>query len=343
MKKFHSTICIAATLLFFVVNAWGQGRPVWVLGHGANWKFSTEAALNLGANGVEVDVRTRPAKGSAFRERDNTKGAHWSLGHDFFSPESKCDKKNPKHVSLRWLLTGKVIGYNSLFSANAKTLNDDERFCVLWLDCKDEEYLEELVDYVHACIPQGQDKFNFAIIYNIYDFEYDSGDKTKLSSEFIHKIERAAAKLKSNEFLNWGWRTPDEMRKLLNATNDSFTPSKHFYTTGRFHTNLYKENSSKPTYVREATALSRQGQFCARAGIWSPNTMWQVERWLISQKPAYPTDFDVVLTYFKEGYVPPLCKKNSLKGSMKKLFYSDGRGKNGKMHIAKRNEPFGFK
>lgn len=110
MKKYCHILYIAVMMLLpaLNLNAQSNEKPVWVIAHGANWKYSTDRALELGANGVEVDIRTKNTFWNLFY--DNTEGKHWSLGHDTYHEYAECDKDNPRAVSLEWMLTGKVPG-----------------------------------------------------------------------------------------------------------------------------------------------------------------------------------------------------------------------------------------
>ncbi|MCQ2370280.1 MAG: hypothetical protein MJ007_07395 [Paludibacteraceae bacterium] len=113
-------------------------RPIWLIGHGANWPYSLAAALNDGANGVEIDVKTK----------DDVKGSHWCVGHDKYYKEQDC--------------TGNVMTLKKYLAQ--ESLNDP-RFCLLWIDVKTEKYFKQLVEYVHKYTPNGTE---YSIVYNLY-------------------------------------------------------------------------------------------------------------------------------------------------------------------------------
>lgn len=286
MKKIYCFIGITLALLSFAVCAGAQeARPIWVVGHGANWAYSTDRALELGANGVEVDVRTRPAKFfQTGRSRYNTKGAHWSLGHDYFDRKELCDIGNPNCVSLEWLLTGKVTNNYTT------TLDDDERFCLLWLDVKDEEYLTELVNYVHDRTPYGTE---YSIIYNVYE------------KKSLAELEWLDENLRDNEYINFGNMTIGELKSDLEAAD--FSPEKHFFTRGIFNINQPKNTTkSKRNDINQALRFAEDGEFCYRVSDWSNVTANNANAWV--REGA-----EVVLIYFDKGYRPTVeCKKSAL-------------------------------
>ena len=310
MRKLYYILGVVAALLSLSVNAGAQsGRPIWVVGHGANWAYSTDRALALGANGVEVDVRTRPSRLQTGRSKYNTKGEHWSLGHDYFDRKEKCDVGNPNCVSLEWLLTGKVTkNYTT-------TLDDDERFSVLWLDVKDEEYLKELVQYVHKFTPLGTE---YSIIYNIYD------RKNRFDLEWL------AENLRENEFINWANETIADLKPDLDNVN--FPPSNHFFTRGIFNVNQpSRTSSSKRNDIRQALLFAKDGVFCKRVSDWSNVSAVNANAWL-------KEGAEVVLIYFDKGYRPTCqCKKNALEKFTKQF---SGGGSYLGTHIANRDDEF---
>lgn len=311
MGKTHLyRISLAIVSLFFAVSAGAQGRPVWILGHGANWSFSVEAALDAGANGVEVDVRTQshPVFGYG---NENRQGQHWSLGHDFYYPESSCDDPNSKFtgVSLKWLLTN-------------QSFLDDERFCVLWLDIKkpDQKYIKQLVEYVHEHTPDGTP---YSIIYGVYEMDLD--DETLI---WLGK------NLRQNECMNWA---DQPLSNLLPYIQGKIPANKHLYTRGYFRTSEMYKSYPAACDLRAAQKLP---DFCCRTGVWTANSSYEAHFWLYNGSSSYPCEFDLVLTYFAHGYLPPVYGKLGLPDVITDYFNSNGVSKDGRMHIAKRNESF---
>lgn len=306
MKKYCHILYIAVMMLLpaLNLNAQSNEKPVWVIAHGANWKYSTDRALELGANGVEVDIRTKNTFWNLFY--DNTEGKHWSLGHDTYHEYAECDKDNPRAVSLEWMLTGKVTrNYTT-------TLNDDERFCVLWLDVKNEKYIKELVKYVHDRTPNGT---RYSIIYNVYDRNFKSDVLVWLGQN-----------LRSNEYINWG----DQLIKKLRPYIDGkIQPKNHFYSRGIFNVNQPQNSKRKRNHLREAASLAKEGKFCKRVGVWSSITAANAISWINEGR-------EIVLVYYDKGYRPTVqCRPSALPELVK--YYKSGAQK-GKTHIATRND-----
>lgn len=324
-NSLRKIVFVAAALLSFAVSTEAK-RPVWVIAHGANWKYSIEEALKQGANGVEVDVREGTTFWNWFTWH-STSGSHWCLGHDTYWPEEKCDCGDDAAVSLKWVLTDNVTnGYKT-------KINDDPRFCVLWLDVKDEKYIRDLVEYVHRYTVKGQT--NYTIIYNVYeDIEFDV-------------LRWLGANLWSNECLNWANKTIGELQLHIKETIDmeifsQFNPmfpkdypqihaNNHFYTMGIFNVDQ-PQNTTSTKYNNLMEAKDKRS-FCRRAGIWSNVTANNAEAWINA-------GMDVVLTYYSHGYRPSCeCKKSALPDLVTRI-NSPGFALNNSVYIATRQDKF---
>ncbi len=267
-------IALVAVCTFLMVCANAQ-RPVWLIGHGANWGDSAEKLLNQGGNGVEIDVR---CKGIIYGE--DTKGQHWSVAHDMYWPKSECDGKY--QYSLE-----QYLQLNAL---------KDPRFCLLWIDCKNDEYLKELVEYVHKYIPSDA---KYAIVYNAY------------SKENVRKnIEWLADNLKPNEGLNFANLSiydDDCLYDFLRAYD--FPANQHFFTRGIFSLALVGRDSDARKDLTKANELKADGEFCSRTGAWTGDNGHNSYWFLDSEYAGRPTDVDLVLAYFSGGWRLPFTKK----------------------------------
>lgn len=315
MRRIYSIISILTVSCFFTVSA-GAQRPVWIIGHGANWgKKNVQTVLELGGNGVEIDVRTQSIAYSKAGEAfglENTEGKHWALGHDTYTFERNCDAN--KNWSLKQFLAMDIL--------------NDSRFCLLWLDCKDEEYIRELVEYVHAQTPNGTP---YAIIYNVY--------KTGQSRA---TLEWLAKNLRNNEGMNWGDVSIKDLKPHVEGV---IPPSKHFFSRGLFKTHWIKNSSDRASDIRVALSYAKSGQFCCRAGIWTGDTAYETYYWLYNGKKT-ASNYDVIISYFQGGYTPPLCKKNAMSKCMNDKFKVNGQfrankaSNDGQVRIATRSDVF---
>ena len=309
------------------------GRPIWVFAHGANKKMATARALELGANGVEIDVRSRD-------------GVHWNLDHDHYYSEEECDRTDVPvedvHVSLRWFLTQPVARYDgNEFSVK---LNDDPRLCALWIDCKNEEHVESLVAYVHSCLPRGVEKYNFSIIYNLYTvptvaeridpFDPFSQYEVHVPDEYLQTMDRVFRSLEDNEYLNWGNCTMEEINFLfaeLRKKNLTCSPSNHFFTRGIFDIDQPQNTTASKRDDLRNVQLLEPGTFCKRYGVWSNVTANNAEAWINFGMQA-------VLTYFDQGVRPTVeCRPNALPDLVWRIRNEEG-SLYGKVHIATRDE-----
>ncbi len=99
-------------------------RPIYLIAHRCNNSKDIHNALQSGANAVECDIRC------------DAPGNDWIVHHDGYFPE--------RSLSLRtWL---------SEAAAAAKVFKD--RFCLIYLDIKNPEYIESLHEYVNKYFEQ---------------------------------------------------------------------------------------------------------------------------------------------------------------------------------------------
>lgn len=320
-NSFRKIIYVAAVLLSFTVSTEAK-RPVWVIAHGANWKYSIEEALKQGANGVEVDVREGTTFWNWFTWH-STEGSHWCLGHDTYWPKEKCDCGNDAAVSLKWVLTDDVT------NDYTTKINDDPRFCVLWLDVKDENYIKDLVEYVHRYTVKGQT--NYTIIYNVYK---------NIKDDVLNWL---GENLWPNECLNWANKTISELKNHIKEKSPippglpdflraaQISANNHFYTMGVFNVDQPQNTTStKYNNLRDAKG---DRSFCRRAGIWSNVTANNAEAWI-------NFGMDVVLTYYSHGYRPTCeCKSNALPDLVTRIKFP-GFALNNSVYIATRQDKF---
>lgn len=279
MKLISSSIL--AVLLFSSICLNAQ-KPIWLVGHRCNSQKSLAAVLEDGGNGVEIDVRS--CNGGAF----------WCVDHGVSWAESSCDGK--KHLSLKQYLALPELR--------------NERFCLLWIDCK-HPYLKELVEYVHANIPEDI-KGKFAIAYSRYalkDINYFVTDNGQL----VHILDWLKANLWENEGLSLGWeRAQNNAFKTL-LDQHGFPPEKHFFTDGSFHSKQMTKNSRWCISLRKAAEYRDAKQFCSRVGVWTASTAYDAY-WFFDPKYANMT-CDVVMAECRKtaGLVPLIASHTALK------------------------------
>lgn len=302
LKLINSSIL--AVLLFSSICLNAQ-KPIWLVGHRCNSRAPLAAVLEDGGNGVEIDVRTC------------NEGAFWCVDHDYSWAESSCDGVN--HLSLKQYLALPEL--------------KNENFCLLWIDCK-HRYLKELVEYVHANIPEDI-KGQFAITYSRYDlsdidyYVYDNGHS-------IHILDWLKANLWENEGLSLGWeRKFDNYTALLNQ--HQFPYEKHFFTDGAFHSKQITKNSRWAISLRQAAAYRDAKQFCCRVGMWTASTAYDAY-WFFDPTYGGNMSCDVVMAECRKtaGLVPLIASHTALKYC--KLEYIDKN--TSKFKIAKRTDTF---
>lgn len=303
MKIIRSSIL--AVLLFGSICLNAQ-KPIWLVGHRCNSQASLAAVLEDGGNGVEIDVRTP------------NNGAFWCVDHDYSWAESSCDGK--KHLSLKQYLELPELKYG--------------QFCLLWIDCK-HQYLKELVEYVHANIPEDI-KGTFAIAYSRYalsDINYYVFDN---NGNAMHILDWLKANLWENEGLSLGWeRAQNAAFKELLDKHD-FPREKHFFTDGAFHSKQITKNSRWAISLRKAAEYRDAKQFCCRVGMWTASTAYDAY-WFFDPKYANMT-CDVVMAECRKtaGLVPLIASHTALKYC--RLNYIDKN--TDKFKIAKRSDTF---
>lgn len=268
-------ILMISALLIFATAAFAE-RPVWIIGHGANYLGSALAALNEGADGVEIDVR---AKASYARN-------HWSVTHSQYWTKDECDKG-----------TGKSYVY-SLKNYLSQSFMQDKRMRVLWIDVKDEEYIEELVQHVHDCTPNGTP---YSIIYNCY-----KAKKIAPHAKWLRD------NLRNNEGINMGSLDIPDVEPLIG--DGKIPKEKHYYTIGYYRSSMKNKNQ-----VIEARKMrDDQNKFCSRVGFWTCDWEREVRICIDSKYAGKETNFDLILAYFPEGLIPvPGLSKTVLPGAVK--------------------------
>lgn len=302
MKLISSSIL--AVLLFSSICLNAQ-KPIWLVGHRCNSQASLAAVLEDGGNGVEIDVRS--CNGGAF----------WCVDHGVSWAESSCDGK--KHLSLKQYLALPELR--------------NERFCLLWIDCK-HPYLKELVEYVHANIPEDI-KGKFAIAYSRYDLKDINYYVRDNNGYQVHILDWLKANLWENEGLSLGWeRNFVGFKALLDQHN--FPYEKHFFTDGAFHSKQITKNSRWAVSLRQAAAFRDAKQFCCRVGMWTASTAFDAY-WFFDPKYANMT-CDVVMAECRKtaGLVPFIASHTALKYC--KLNFLDKN--TDKFKIAKRSDTF---
>lgn len=237
-KTFKIGLGLFSLLLCSVVSTYAQSRPVWVVGHRCNSKITIAEALKDGANGVEMDVSTN----------GTYKGSHWCVDHDKCWSPSRCKGEQNNTWTLK----------DYLQLPELKNSN----FRLLWVDCKDEKYLKELVEYVHKYIPADAD---YDICYSIYKLETVFDIKTG-SDKLLAWLRD---NLRKNEGISFGYeRRHDAIQYAFDITG--FPYKKHFFQDGNFNSyQIIKKNSRWRLSLKEAGIRKSQDKFCSRVGAWT--------------------------------------------------------------------------
>ncbi|MBQ0081304.1 MAG: hypothetical protein KBS95_07165 [Alistipes sp.] len=320
-------ICFNAILIFLclcTINAKAE-RAVWVIGHAANSNAILKSALSDGANGVEIDVRTKDGK-------------FWNVSHDYnLSPQELEDPKwkNRGYVSLETYLKFPEL------------MND--KFCLLYLDIKHSKvgYIKELVEFVHRVAGVNTP---YAIIYAVYYTEelnrlvYDEKKK-----QMVHLLTWLNENLAPNEGINVGWETPPSNDKEYNANlfvQKAFQPSKHLFTYGYWNSTVITRHWKRVGYLKTAREYRDKGKFCSRVGFWTALKTW--DAWWFLDKYASnngKTDCDMVMVECHNDVVmPPWSKKDALANLIKDYFNPSAKEyqtyNKGKLRLANRNDKF---
>ncbi len=303
MKKNNLFRIGLITIFIIMAECVTAQKPVWVVGHRCNSVKAIRAMLEDGGNGVEMDVRT-----------DN-KGQHWCVDHDYCWSEENCD------------------GYNRLSLKQYLALPElkDERFCLLWIDCKHGEYVKELVEYVHKYIPKDA---NFAISYSLYKLK-----EVDRMVDGVHLLDWLRDNLRDNEGISLGWvEKIDEMDALFKA--HKFPYYKHFYQDGIFNSKNIKCGRDRQKCLARAGELRDQHQFCSRVGAWTAVTAYDAYWFLDSQTAkSCTTNCDAVCVEGREIvhdwiFASPKALQNCIKE------FINGPKGGGRCRIATRNDVF---
>lgn len=295
LLKFGITlICLSISVFSFA------SRPIWVIGHGANYLGSAQAALDRGANGVEIDVR---AKASYAKE-------HWSVTHSEYWTKDECDKGSGSSYvfSLKKYLEQPIL--------------NDERMKVLWIDCKNEDYIVDLINLVHSLTPNGTP---YSIIYGFY---------------YVTTLEKHGkdirALLRDNEGINLGNQNIDAVKPWIGTGSNQIPKEKHFFSKGYYRSSMVNKN-----HTIEARKLrDEKGEFCSRVAVWTNDWMKEARICVDSEYAGKETNFDLVLAYYPEGLRPVATLSKWVLPDFIKEVVNDSNVNKGRWHVAGKGDKF---
>ena len=287
-------ICLSVSLFSYA------SRPIWVIGHGANYLGSAEAALNHGANGVEIDVR---AKESYAKD-------HWSVDHKEYWTKDQCDKGEGRSYVF------------SLEKYLEQPIMNDPRMRVLWIDCKNEDYMVDLINLVHSLTPNGTP---YSIIYGCY------------SAKTLEKYGTEIRKLlRDNEGINLGDKDISAVQPWIGNEPNKIPKEKHFYTRGYYRSSMKNKN-----HVIDARKLRDENNaFCTKVGFWTCDWMSEARICVDNEYAQAETNFDLVLAYYPEGLLPVATLRKWVLPDFVKGVVNDSKVNKGRWHIAGKGDKF---
>ena len=313
------------------LNIEESGRPVWILGHGANCLRTLQSVIEEGGNGVEIDVNTN----------NYYRGSFWSVAHDVFvSPETMSALNAYLAPEDYWVSLETYLNYAEM-----------DKICLLWLDNKqiNAKYLKELVEYVHEVTDK---RYNgllppYSII---YEMNYSS-DLETITTSNENILEWLSDNLRPNEGINVSWEKLSEGddKKISDLFSKYHFPvTKHLFSNGFHNSQLVSRNGTIVKDIEQAHVLRDGGEFCSRIGFWTAQSAWDAY-WFLDKEATIKdgtivnTDCDVVIVECHNNMVSP-GDKSSLQDVVKDYMLSSGQYyhdyNNGRCRLAKQNDVF---